>query len=256
MRFVADTHVHLYPCHRIEETLKSLLKNLAGHDRSAVQLAFLAERSDCDYFAKLKSGEIKVNLDISELPSQPGVLLLQYEGRSCYLFAGRQIVSSERVEILGLMSEKHLSDGLPAKETVERLLEDGAIPVISWAPGKWFFKRKAIVNELLDSFDPGQLFLGDTFLRPTVWGTPILMKKGLNKGFSVLAGSDPLPFAGEERKAGIYAATFSGDCDQDKLLDSLRALFHDKKTVFTNSGRRGSLLQTLIRLYKNSQAKS
>jgi hypothetical protein len=255
MRFVADTHLHLYPCHDPDQTLNRLLLSLVNHDPVAVHLAFLAERSDCDFFTEIREGRVPLSLDVREVREQPELLVLGSGDRSLCLFSGRQIISQERIEVLALMTANHIPDGLPARELIARVLADGAIPVISWAPGKWFFKRKGVVQGLLESFAPGQLLLGDTSLRPTLWPTPILMQRARKKGFGIVAGSDPLPFAGEEQLAGRYLTAFNGPFDPERPADSVRTLLQAKGTEFQILGTRCGAMESFRRLAGNARAK-
>ena len=54
MRLIADTHVHIYPCYDIKQALHTLRTNLSFLDSQAVCLAFLAEQSDCNFFAEFE----------------------------------------------------------------------------------------------------------------------------------------------------------------------------------------------------------
>lgn len=256
MRLIADTHVHVYPCYDIKLALHTLRTNLSHLDGQAACMAFLAERSDCNFFANFKKnveGALNAEMEIRYLES---ALHLREAGYpDLYLFPGRQVITSERIEILSLTVDQQVADGLTAREVVDRIRQENGVPVLSWAPGKWFFKRKKVVQDLLNANQPGSLLIGDTTLRPTCWPQPLLMGKALHKGFTVISGSDPLPFAGEEQVMGRYGITLDGDFDPDNPVKSIRSLLTQPGLKPSLVGKRGDLLSTFRRLFKNARSK-
>jgi len=144
---------------------------------------------------------------------------------------------------------------MPAKDVINAVSDTGGVPVLSWAPGKWLFKRKYIVRELIDCFSPSQMLIGDTTLRPALWMEPSLMRRAAEKGFSVLAGSDPLPFIGEEKYLGIYGSIINGPFDIDKPISSIRKLLISPDVIKTRAGKRCTLPVTIRRLRKNALTK-
>jgi len=257
MRLIIDTHVHIYPCYDIKLALDTLRTNLTHLDKKAICMAFLAERSDCHFFDDLK--KITDQISDSELKIRylDNALLLQETGYpDLYLFPGRQIITREKIEILSLTVDLKIEDGLAAQEVIDLIRQKGGLPVLSWAPGKWFFKRKNVIEKLLASNKPGSLLLGDTTLRPTCWLQPLLMKKAVRKGFTVISGSDPLPFAGEEHVMGRYGVSIDSDFDEQNPVQSIRTLLVQPGLKLPFVGKRGDLLTTLHRLFKNARSKA
>jgi hypothetical protein len=259
MRIVTDTHVHLYPCYDLGLAIRNLVENLnrvaAG---GAVCAAFLAERADCCFFRDLRTGKIgAVSPGLAILPTmeENGLVLVENGQPRLYLFAGRQVATAERIEILALTVDAAVPDGLSAEETVRRILAAGGVPVLSWAPGKWFFKRRKVVKALINGFGPGQILIGDTSLRPAVWPEPGLMRLARSKGLGVVAGSDPLPFAGEEGRMGSYVSVLDGPFSPDGPVISVRAVLKSAGPGAARVGRRGSLWDVLARLRKNARAR-
>lgn len=256
MRLIADTHVHVYPCYDIWQALHSLRKNLSYLDEQAVCMAFLAERSDCNFFSEFEkkvAGFLSTEMEIHRLDS---VLHLQEPHYpDLYLFPGRQVVTRERIEILSLTVDPRIVDGLPAREVIEKIRRENGVPVLSWAPGKWFFKRKKVVQDILDVTPPGSLLIGDTTLRPTCWPRPLLMGRAVSKGFTIISGSDPLPFAGEEQVMGRYGISLDSDFDPDNPVESIRSLLSRPGLKTSLVGKRGGLLSTFRRLLKNDRLK-
>ncbi len=258
MSFVADTHVHLYPCYDLDRAFRTLVANLshlAGRHRPGADLvAMLTERHDCHFFKALSSGTLHLPPDISVVPTAEDEALSVTIGETVLtLVAGRQIVSSERVEILALSTDAEIEDGQPAGDVIRRVQEVGGIPVLSWAPGKWMFKREGVIRELFRRLNPGEVLAGDTTLRPIGWREPALMSEARRRGIGVVAGSDPLPFAGEEASMGSYATARDFEMDPEAPASSLRtALKAPGAAVLL--GARCTLIPWLTRLRRNAKA--
>jgi len=258
MLVVADTHVHLYPCHDPALFLDAACSNLArGHAPDALRILALTERFDCHAFRDLAGGVRPLPSPWSVQPAGEagGLTLLRDGAARLHLVAGRQIVTRERIEILALGVDAEIPDGLPAAQTLARIRDEGAIPVLSWAPGKWFFERGRLVQSLLRASDPSSLVIGDTSLRPKVWPTPRLMREAVRRGFRVVAGSDPLPFAGDERLTGTYGVAAEFDATPEKPVTALRRLLLDASVPLALHGRRGGALAVAVRLRANARSK-
>jgi len=257
MRLIADTHVHIYPCYNIKWALATLRTNLSQLDGQAVCIAFLAERSDCNFFAEFKANTAGLLSSELEIRYLDNALHFRETGHpDLYIFPGRQIITREKIEILSLTVDLKIEDGLAAQEVIDTIRQNNGLPVISWAPGKWFFKRRKVVENLLASNKPGSLLLGDTTLRPTCWRQPLLMKKAARQGFTVISGSDPLPFAGEEKVIGRYGISIDSDFDVHDPAGSIRTLLLQPGLKPSLVGRRGDLFSTLHRLFKNARSKT
>ena len=140
-------------------------------------------------------------------------------------------------------------------EIIDTVFESGGLPVLSWAPGKWFFRRGQVIRELLDSHASDHMLIGDTTLRPTIWSEPRLMRYARGKGFRIVAGSDPLPFSGEESFMGMYGTWLEGKMNGDTFSDSVRSLLMDRTAATGCVGTRCGLLTVLRRLKKNYTVK-
>lgn len=225
MRFKVDTHVHLYPVYRLAQALDALIDNLAAA-ADEVAVGCLTERHDCFVFDQLAAGASPLD-DRFEVSPPDGVLLRlrrRADGATCYLVAGQQIITAENIEVLALGMRDRLPDGQDAAATVSAVRAAGAVPVVAWAPGKWFGGRGKVVRDLLRRFQPGDLALGDTTLRPHGWATPFIMRAAHARGFCVLAGSDPLPHAGEECRPGSYHSVIEADLPLSQLVEQLAHL--------------------------------
>jgi hypothetical protein len=260
MQFVIDTHVHIYPFYRVEQALESILDNLSRTGGGATKIACLTERYDCNLYEELAASprnEVRNSFSIESL--EGSLLISRRDGEGdFYLLPGQQVITAENIEILSLNCLKRVVEGNSAVDTVRDILGHGGVPVIAWAPGKWFFNRGKVVRTLIDEFSPSDIALGDTALRPLGWGLPSIMKAAKRRGFKVLYGSDPLPFAGEELKPGTYVTLVRSDSDSasigslnpGRVLKNILAANPEVKS----GGSRGSLLEVLARLYRNSRA--
>jgi hypothetical protein len=259
MSILADTHVHIYPCHDPLLTFSCAMKNLGKailpeHSPSPSYALCLTERFDCNYFQELKSSGHLAGEGMRLLSCHDHHIVIEVDTRELYLFAGRQIVSAERVEVLSLLSDQRIDDGMPLSELITAVHNVGGLPVLSWAPGKWLGKRGELVKRELQRAQPGMLLAGDSSLRPPVWGTPKPMTLAMRRGLGVIAGSDPLPFEGEERQCGAYASLLEGEIRAETALADMRAALINGAT--RQIGRRNGLVSVLKRLKQNQAVRT
>lgn len=256
MELWADTHVHIYPEHQPERLLDAVWRHL-GHPEREVGI-FLVEVSSLHWFRHVREDPASLSPPYQvETTSDPCVLRMvkSPEGsaneQTLWCFSGRQIVTAERLEILGLVMEDDVPDGLPAAEAIRQVHNLGGIPVLAWGLGKWLFKRGAVVRNLLAQFDPDELWIGDNGIRPWGWPSPILRDPHRR----ILAGGDPLPMAGEEDQAGTYGVRFPRTIDPLKPAESVRALLKSAPGEIQRMGRRNHPLMTIRRMW-NYQRRS
>jgi hypothetical protein len=256
---VADTHAHLYPAYHLSAALDRACLQLRNHNPGHPGLTlglFLTERSDCFYHRGFRRGDNSLVKPYLVRPTgSPEVVVLSEPEKSHHLFvfAGRQIVTAEGLEVLCLTADPDIPDRQPVLETLDQVRRADGIPVLSWAPGKWFGRRGALIRSLIDRWAGEPLLLGDTSLRPVGWITPLLMRRGMQRGIPVVAGSDPLPFAGDESALGRYAIA-SADFDPSQPLDSARVLLTGG--AFEMVGQRSSLPEMAGRWRNNQKVRS
>jgi len=250
---VLDGHVHLYPEYNFGQAvqigtanLRKCLKRVGINNSNHVVSGWLlTERWDCNFFKSISEMPQKYSQgDCNFIPSaEKEALMLEKNGQvEHFVFAGRQLVSKDGLEVLSLASTLFVEDRtLSTKELIRAVNEAGGIPVLNWAPGKWFFKRGKIVQEIFETFDPSDLVIGDNPLRHVLWPKPALMKVAMKQGYKLIAGSDPLPFVGEEKYIGTYCFTFNGVFDSTKPVTSVRELLKQRVSV-NILGRRNGLL--------------
>ncbi len=257
MHFIADTHLHIYNHFDFELALHCFRANLLKADKNATQLGMFAEPSPCNFY-----NQIAEKLQASGARHRR-IKMLATSVHVCedgfpdiYFFPGQQIISHEKIEILCLLKNPRIPDGLPAQLTIERINQTGGIAVLAWSPGKWFFSRGRVIEKLITENNPGFFLIGDTTLRPVGWPLPRLMKKAVQKGFRVIYGSDPLPVPGEEKMAGRYACAFSCDFNSSNPGSSIREYLLNGPVPTAACGRRGGIFSTLSRLIQHAQSKN
>jgi hypothetical protein len=132
-------------------------------------------------------------------------LLVSRGARQLMLIAGRQVVSREGLEVLLLGTRVALVDRLPVRAVLAEGERAGALRVVPWGVGKWFFGRGGLLDELIDAARPGEgFFLGDSSGRPFFWGRPRQFDRAARRGIRVLPGTDPLPFPSEVTRPGSF----------------------------------------------------
>ena len=255
MDLLADTHIHFYPGHNPAALIDGAVTRLrlAAKAPEAPCALFLTEGKGYNAFNDLLNGLIELpNTHTVEPAAEPGALYIVHGKDRTLLLAGRQIVAAERVEILALTLETEPEDGPPAAEIIATVDASGAIPVLAWSPGKWMFSRAKVVDQLT-RHAADVLHLGDSSLRCTGWPLP---KPMANARLPVLAGSDPLPFPGDENTAGSYGVRITLNFDEQTPVTSLRRALRDDTTPIARIGQRNSPVQMARRMIQHRRHKS
>lgn len=245
-----DGHVHIYPTFDLARAITYGLQNMnrlleaRKNDLGTERIWLLTERNHCNFFRQ--TYDSAVQLSNKQLSIERGAdgesLLVRKSGIDepvLFILPGRQIVSSDDLEVCALVTATIIPNRAhDTAETIKRALDCGGVPALNWAPGKWFFSRGKIVRKLLEKGAGGPLLIGDTSMRPTFWPMPHLMQKAKEEGHKIIAGSDPLPFPGEEDNIGSYGFKMKGKFDPAKPAASVRALLLDANTEIELCGRR------------------
>lgn len=266
---VVDAHVHVYPGYDRAVFFRAARAALAARGRElcaagrgepGAHVLALAESASCRYFDVLREAAAanrEAAPGVRPRPTEDPQALHIEDGGSVPLLVleGRQVVTAERIEVLALAGDPGVPDGLPLGETVGRVLHADAVAVLSWAPGKWFFRRGRLLRAFLADADPGRVFLGDTSLRPTSWPTPRLMRTARARGFRVLAGSDPLPPPAEAARVGSYVSVLEGALDPGRPAASFRERCGDRAAPVAAAGARGGPFTVAARLAAHHREK-
>lgn len=223
MKWIADTHVHLYPCYDLGRWCAAVGRNLRRAGDGAY-VACLAERADQTVFHDLRTGRLRLPAGYRAEDAPGGVRIVEPGGEHWWVAPGRQIAAGERLELLALGVDARFPEGEPLLDAYARICDAGGLAVVPWSPGKWFGARGRIVRALLEHASPGTLCVGDSLMRPAEWPLPGLFRLARQRGMPVLAGSDPLPMPGEETVAGGYAVAADAPPELDSLWPALRLL--------------------------------
>lgn len=252
MRIACDCHVHVYPKHNLAKLLEHAWNNLQDiAPDSEIKVLCLTERFDCHFF-KNAAQEL---CSLPEITFEQGSdwLKVSFKNKTLYILPGRQIITAERLELLALTKDVTTPDGLSYQQAFADIQQQGALSVINWAPGKWFFKRGALISKIIDSATTGSLLFCDTTLRCKGWPEPNLMRKAKSKGFKIIAGSDPLPIAEEEQRAGSYAILADVDFDEKNPGESLRLMLSNAPREII--GQRNNPLTMLRRINTHNKGR-
>lgn len=220
-RVAIDAHVHLHTAGEAQEAFRIADKRLPNAE-GRVGAIMLAERQGFDVLNQLRADLI---------PTSEPEACWRDESRSLLILAGRQIISSEKLEILALATSAKLPDGLPAEQVIDEMDAADAIVVLPWGVGKWIGKRGTLIDRLIERAKPGRLFLGDNGGRPALW--PV---RQFSSGLPVLSGSDPLPLPGWTQAIGTLASVVDADLDPDRPAASLKAALRNPDIEIERAG--------------------
>ena len=252
-----DSHVHFYPNYDFQTGIRRGLANLAAAGKKSklngpvTTVWLLSERWDCNFFEQLRANPGVFDFDgfrFENTDEKEAVKVIIDENQEHYIISGWQIVSSDGLEVLGLALKDHIQDrSLSTSDLIDAVNAAGGVPVLNWAPGKWFFSRGKIVRKILKNRNPGEFIVGDNPLRNICWPEPKLMRYAAEKGFTVVAGSDPLPFDGEEKFIGTYGFSANAVFDPRRPAASIRELLRHPSQKCEIIGRRNDVFEFVVR---------
>ena len=208
---LVDAHVHFYPCYDRDRFLDAAQCNFdrwrrrLGLDHGTCGVLMLTESRGHRAFESWRSGaEADRRWRFSRTDEPVSVVAHRHDGASLVVIAGYQLRTEEDLEVLALGTRQPLTEGRCLRETLDHVRKDGALPIVPWGFGKWWFRRGRLVRSVVRSASPGELFLGDNGGRPSWYPRPRLFDEARRRGLAVLPGSDPLPFPAEEGRVGSF----------------------------------------------------
>lgn len=204
-----DAHVHVHAAGEAPGLLRAAAANFA---RAAQRLQspdwtgvlLLAEMKQAAWFEQMAAGGQELD-GWSVQPDRDDELVLRARNREHELLvmAGRQVATREGIEVLTLATRARCPDGLTLEETLHRSHQANALSVLPWGAGKWLGRRGELVREALAKQSP-PVWAGDSAARPGFWPAEAEFKPALSRGRPLINGTDPLPLAGEVRRAGSF----------------------------------------------------
>lgn len=222
--WLVDGHVHIHPAFDRGRFLDAAAANFRAGAREiglpapAPGVLMLTESAGDHAFDELATaaGAGVAGWSVTRTAEPISLLLTRPGGDRVYLVSGRQIVTSDRLEVLALAARDEIADGSPLEVTVRAVRAAGALPVIPWGFGKWTGSRRRRLAEFLQSSDGNGVLLGDNGGRLNVGPLPALLGEALSTGLPVVPGSDPLPFASHSERAGRYGFVLTAGIDPDR----------------------------------------
>lgn len=258
---LVDAHVHIYDCFELDSLLDAALQNFCkaaynnGLQGAFMGVLLLTETKTDNWFQHTRD-MYKNNQHLHtpeerweiQLTSDSTVLRAKhikggqrdekpFNETQIYIIAGRQIITSEGLELLALATDSHFDDGMSISETLDVVRESDAIPVIPWAVGKWLGKRGKILSSFLSNRPHNGLFLGDNSGRPVFWPNPSHFKQARELNMRILPGTDPLPFASQAIRIGSFGFIVHGRLDDAQPASDLKQLLRATQTKILAYGQ-------------------
>lgn len=253
-----DFHCHIYPKFNLGTLLSSAFANFEkNHNfsksvQTTQQLALsLTERSDCNAFEGLKSKalELPPQYEIQATAEDASLWIKDNTSKKQLLvLAGQQLNTSEKLELLAFACPSKIPSKLNWQESFAAIRAAGGIPVINWAPGKWWFQRGKLIRSIINQ--EKNFLLCDTALRPCGYTTPSLMKYASSRGIKTFHGSDPLPLTNEEKRVGSYGSLMEGNLDHDYPAKCLKDILLNPETRIKAFGKRLSAMQLITKQFQ------
>lgn len=250
MAIFLDAHVHVYPDVSIEELLSAALENFkvaadkVGASGPRDYVLCFTESSGVDVFSKLqKRAESADNINSDSrlpligtwklwtTPAPQCLKAVNSENQTVYIFAGRQLISSENLELLSLCAAVTIPDKIYSlEELAQEVWAGGGIPVLPWGVGKWLGQRKVTVETFIKNKRDFPVLLADNGNRPVFWPRPKEIGVASESGIPIASGSDPLILPGHHMRAGSY-----GGWINHRQLDAADPV-NDLKSVVVQPG--------------------
>lgn len=239
---LADGHVHFYPGYDQRLFFDSAAANFADAIPAAPGCLLFTESAGADAFGQFRRGvgtPHEGGWEFQLTAEDNSLLALRPETPPIILVAGRQIITRERLEVLALGRHQPYPDGNSAEQVIDDIAASGALPVLPWALGKWWFGRGRIVRALLNSAIADRLWLGDNSGRPAFAPDSPLFALARRRQVPILPGTDPLPMNGQATRAGRYGFVLNAELRTTHPASDLLAALRTR-TQPPTFGRRAS----------------
>ena len=250
---LVDAHVHIHSNFNIEHFINSAFNNFNKNaDLISPSCEFngilcLTESQGLNYFRSLYSNlNFLEKYKLSQTNEENSFSCSNIDHKKIFFISGKQIVTTEKLEVLALGFNEDFKDGRPIEEVIDYVFSKNALPVLPWGVGKWNGKRGKKVNYLINN-KSNIFFLGDNGNRPFFWKKPEIFNNAEKKGIINLPGSDPLPFISEEKRPGSFGFYFNEKVNEQTPFNDLKDKIINSKSSFSTFGKSESAL----RFFKN-----
>ena len=235
-RFLIDGHVHYYPNFDRDRFFDSALANfrraagaLGATSEYAGWLLF-AESAGMHYFRRFRDAAGHATGDVWTFhrTGEAESLVAQRDADArLLLIAGRQIITTEGLEVLALCCDAEVGDGQPLPSVVGAASRLDAIVVLPWAFGKWWFRRGDLIDQFVQSAQPTGIFLGDNGGRTRLVPRPRPFRLAESRGIGILPGSDPFPLRCDQKRIGEYGFAIDGPIERSRPAAALKHLLRN-----------------------------
>jgi hypothetical protein len=237
-----DAHVHVYPCMSIAATLDAAARHLVdGHappEETPLGVLLVADPENVHGWERLADSAGTGRW--RRLQADGSVATFGRGGRDeLAAVRGQQLVSREGLEVLGTGCRERIPSGLPLQELVARIRAAGGLAILAWGVGKWLGRRGRIVDGVIArEAGRGDVMLADNAGRPRLWSRVPQFEAAAERGMRVLAGTDPLPLPGEERRIGSYGFRVRVPVARNAAVQALGAALARRDVPIEIVGRR------------------
>jgi len=259
---LVDAHVHVYPGVDVDGMLRAAVRNFrraaaAQGIRRWQGVLMLTETSKDSWFESVAMSSASIGNWHFRATDEPITLRAVCEDAALLLVAGRQVVTSERLEVHALGSRARFADGQATRTTIDAVLATGALAVLPWGVGKWTGSRGRLVEDLLRDRITEGLTASDNGGRPSFWREHRF--QALQEGRRpLLAGSDPLPLPRQEYRIGSFGfrlrASLPDELPGAALLHRLARAAPDEVCTYGASESLRGFLVNQLRLRFQSRA--
>lgn len=248
---ISDFHVHFHKKYNKDIFFNSIKNNFLNYYKKenlncTHHIVCLAESAGTSFFKELSSFYNTSVLDswsFNPTNSNNTIIAIHDSGFRIHIIAGRQIVTSENLEVLAIGMIEEIEDGKSIESVIRSVILNNSIPIVPWGFGKWIGTRKKIVEKLVESNNHYPFYLGDNGNRPSLMGRSPIFKIAENKKIYNLQGSDPLPFNNEERRPGSYGVLIDETLQEDYPFESLKIILKSKNINITTYGNTESVVK-------------
>jgi len=247
-----DAHVHLRNSHAPAAVLDGAIKHFDTHAarlgaKHGTGVLMLSESADEHGFDRLAAADKPIGRWIFNSTDEPTSLRCERDdGRAIMLIQGQQIATADGLEVLTLACNHRIDDGQPIRVALRQALDLDALVVMPWGFGKWTGKRKQLMLALTREFGPLGALLGDSAARPAGFGDGSIFGLAKELGIPILPGTDPLPIASHQKKAGQYGIWLQSGLDSRTPAADLRERLSKPLPKDATIGRRDGFIGSFI----------
>jgi len=236
--YFLDAHVHLDSQSNFSELLEYGVMNMRASSQKKsgsgliTGMFFLAELPgqsfSCDGISWVEGQLPKIagEWGIKTTRERNSFVLTNADGDTVYIVLGKQVNSTERLEVLLFGDDMQYAD-LPLNDILAQHSGKAThLVILPWGVGKWLGRRGAVITETLQQ-NRSFYCLGDNGNRPGVWSSVSQFDLAAQHGVPVLRGTDNLSLPREMERVGKFGMKIDADVNPEYPLQGvIKALQH------------------------------